>query len=212
MILDVLGMPLTLQTTPINPSVKFYFVLKLDYFGVIHHFGPISNHLMPILWHLRPTTHIYYWSGRQKLFIDLLHDMLNAMQKYQPESIPCLKSNSTWSPSSRHLRHQCDILHQKVATFLAGSLESQLGIEIQSLENTEHCQVGQMSVGSTLYGTFLPKSKSKSVSHFSRRVARSTVLGSRSNDCPNYSIWPTWYWSCEVGHTSVRSKTCGTSS
>ena len=30
---------------------------------------------------------------------------------------------------------------------LAGSLESQLGIEIQSLQNTEHCQVGQMSVG-----------------------------------------------------------------
>ena len=75
MILDVLGMPLTLQTTPINPSVKFYFVRKLDYFGVIHHFGPISNHLMPILWHLRPTTHIYSSSGRQELFIDLLYDI-----------------------------------------------------------------------------------------------------------------------------------------
>jgi hypothetical protein len=50
---------------------------------------------------------------------------------------------------------------QKVLSFLAGSLESQLGIEIESLENTEHCQVGQMSVGSILYGTFLPKSKSK---------------------------------------------------
>ena len=44
MILDVLGMLLlTLQTTPINSSVKFDFVLKLDYFGVIYHLGPISK-------------------------------------------------------------------------------------------------------------------------------------------------------------------------
>ena len=53
-----------------------------------------------------------------------------------------------------------------MATFLAGSLEAQSDIEIESLNNTEHFQVGQMSVGSTLYGTFLPKNCSEKVATF----------------------------------------------
>ena len=62
-----------------------------------------------------------------------------------------------------------EIVEKKVATFLAGSLESQLGIEIQSLENTEHCQVGQMSVGLdsvALYRFELPQNALKKMSAF----------------------------------------------
>ena len=64
----------------------------------------------------------------------------------------------------------CDInvtfLHQKVATFLAGSLESQGSIEIERSRKYCILNTGQMSVGSTFYGTFLPKNCSEKVASF----------------------------------------------
>ena len=74
----------------------------------------------------------------------------------------------------------------KVATFLVGSLESQLGIEIESLENTEHCQVGQMSVGLDSVALSRIEQPQKDVS-FSRRIAGGTVLRPRSNECSSLS-------------------------